>query len=91
MDTLPTTARTPLSLEQIRREHPDSHTLRSLVGVLHEKLDLAARYPMLRYEAGAEGRVECFEVIRALSALEHKQIERLSAVLATELAAQVQA
>jgi hypothetical protein len=90
MDTLSTKARTPYSLEQIRQEHPDSETLRGLVGVLQEKLDLRSRYPMLRYEAGAEGRVECFELIRSLSALEQKQIERLAAVLAVELSKESQ-
>jgi hypothetical protein len=91
MESLSTKARTPSSLEQIRQEHPDSKTLRGLVGVLQEKLELRARYPMLRYEAGAENRVECFELIRSLSALEQQQIERLSAVLAHELSTEVPA
>jgi hypothetical protein len=91
MEINSSTVRMPRTLEQIRQEHPDSDTLRDLVGVLHEKLALRSRYAMIRYEAGQEGRTACFELIRALHALEQKQIERLCAVLASEFAMEVAA
>ena len=46
----------PRTLEEIHRESSDSPTLRGLVGVLNEKLQLRARYALLEYEAGMEGR-----------------------------------
>jgi len=75
----------PRTLEQIHRDDSDSSTLRGLVSVLHDKLQLRARYALLEYEAGAEGRPECSELYRALSRIESDQIARLSAALATEL------
>jgi hypothetical protein len=75
----------PRSLEQIHRQSADSPALRGLVGVLNEKLQLRARYALLEYEAGLEGRRECSELYRVMSRMESDQIARLSAVLASEL------
>jgi hypothetical protein len=75
----------PRTLEQIHRESPDSPALRGLVGVINEKLQLRARYSLLEYEAGMEGRPECSELYRLMSRIESEQIARLSAALAIEL------
>jgi hypothetical protein len=78
----------PRTLEEIHRESPDSPALRGLVGVLNEKLQLRARYDLLEYEAGMEGRRECAELFRLMSRIESEQIARLGAALATELRSQ---
>jgi hypothetical protein len=73
------------TLEQIHAHHRDSPTLRGLVTVMHDKLAMRARYALLEYEAGMEGRPECTALYRALSDAEAAQIERVSATLAHEL------
>lgn len=73
------------TLEEIRQEHVDSSALRGLVGVLHEKLQLRARYALLEYEAAMEGRSECSELYRVISRIEKDQIARLSYALLVEL------
>jgi hypothetical protein len=73
------------SIEQIYAAHHDSPALRGLVAVMHEKFTMRARYALLEYEAGMEGRSECSELYRALSQTESAQIERLSETLASEL------
>ena len=75
----------PRTLEEIHRESFESPTLRGLVGVLNEKLQLRARYALLEYEAGMEGRPDCAALYRVMSRIESDQIARLSAVLAIEL------
>jgi hypothetical protein len=75
----------PRTLEEIHSRHADSPALRGLVGVLHEKLQLRARYALLEYEALMEGRVECSDLYREMSRTESDQIARLSAVLTVEL------
>ena len=72
----------PRTLEEIHRSSSDSPALRGLVGVLNEKLQLRARYALLEYEAGVEGRPEWSELYRALSRIESEQIARLCSVLA---------
>jgi hypothetical protein len=73
------------TLKEIHGDHSDSPALRGLVGVLHEKLRLRARYALLEYEASLEGRPRCSELYRALSRIESDQIARLSSALAVEL------
>jgi hypothetical protein len=75
----------PRTLEDIHRESPDSPVLRGLVGVLNEKLQLRARYDLLEYEAGMEGRCECAALFREMSRTESEQIARLGAALTSEL------
>jgi hypothetical protein len=75
----------PRTLEEIHQDHPDSPTLRGLVGVLNDKLQLRARYALLEYEAGMEGRRDCSQLYRAMSRMESDQIARLGAALAIEL------
>jgi hypothetical protein len=74
----------PRTLEEIHRESPDSPALRGLVGVLNEKLQLRARYDLLEYEAGMEGRLECSALIREMSRIESEQIARLGVALTSE-------
>lgn len=74
----------PRTLEEIHRSSSDSPALRGLVGVLNEKLQLRARYALLEYEAGMEGRPEWSDLYRVLSRIESDQIARLGAVLAAE-------
>jgi hypothetical protein len=78
----------PRTLEEIHHESADSPALRGLVGVLNEKLQLRARYALLEYEAGMEGRAECSELYRVMSRMESNQIARLSAALVIELDSQ---
>jgi hypothetical protein len=75
----------PRTLEEIHRESPDSPALRGLVGVLNEKLRLRARYGLLEYEAGMEGRPACSALFREMSRTESEQIARLGAALTSEL------
>ena len=75
----------PRTLEDIHRGSPDSPVLRGLVGVLNEKLQLRARYDLLEYEAGVEGRWECSALFREMSRTESEQIARLGAALTSEL------
>ena len=75
---------TPRTYEQIRRDHLHTTTLRGLVDVLNEKLQMRARYALLEYEAGMEGRSDCSELYRALSRTESQQIEQLSTMLSCE-------
>ena len=74
----------PRTLEEIHRESPDSPALRGLVGVLNDKLQLRARYALLEYEAGAEGRADWSHLVRLMSRLESEQIARLRSALALE-------
>lgn len=74
----------PRTLEEIHRESPDSPALRGLVGVLNDKLQLRARYALLEYEAGAEGRADWSQLVRLMSRLESEQIARLRSALALE-------
>jgi hypothetical protein len=74
----------PRTLEEIHRESADSPALRGLVGVLNDKLQLRARYALLEYEAGAEGRRDWSQLVRLLSRLESEHIARLGAALANE-------
>jgi hypothetical protein len=76
------------TLEEIHRESPDSPALRGLVGVLNEKLQLRARYDLLEYEAGMEGRREWSALYRVMSRIESEQIAQLGAALASELRSQ---
>ena len=73
------------TLEEIHYESHDSPALRGLVGVLDEKLQLRARYELLEYEAGMEGRADWSALYRLMSRIESEQIARLSGVLAIEL------
>lgn len=75
----------PRTLEAIHRDNSDTPALRGLVGVLHDKLQLRARYALLEYESGMEGRDEFAQLYRSLSRLESEHIARLGAALATEL------
>jgi hypothetical protein len=77
--------RMPRTLEEIHKDHSDSPTLRGLVSVLHDKLELRARYALLEYEALMEGRSACSELYRVMSRTESDQIARLSAALVIEL------
>lgn len=74
----------PRTLEEIHRESPDSPALRGLVGVLNDKLQLRARYALLEYEAGAEGRADWSQLVRLMGRLESEQIARLRSALALE-------
>jgi hypothetical protein len=76
--------RVPRTLEAIQRDSSDNPALRGLVGVLHEKLQLRARYAFLEYESGTEGRGDISELYRSLSRLESEQIAQLGAALAHE-------
>ncbi len=76
------------TLEEIHRESPDSPVLRGLAGVLNEKLQVLARYGLLEYEAGMEGRPEVSTLFREMSRIESEQIARLGAALTNELRAQ---
>jgi hypothetical protein len=78
----------PRTLEEIHHGSADSPALRGLVGVLNDKLQLRARYALLEYEAGMEGRAECSELYRVISRIESDQIARLSAALVMELRSQ---
>jgi len=78
----------PRTLEDIHRESPDSPVLRGLVSVLNDKLQLRARYDLLEYEAGMEGRWECEALFRELSRTESEQITRLGSTLTSELRSQ---
>jgi hypothetical protein len=75
----------PRTLEEIQRDNADSSALRGLVGVLNDKLQLRARYGLLEYEAGLDGRQDFAELYRYLSRIEREQIARLSGALAIEL------
>jgi hypothetical protein len=77
--------RVPRTLEAIQRDNSDIPALRGLVGVLHEKLQLRARYAFLQYESSAEGRDDISDLYRSLSRLESKQIALIGAALADEL------
>ena len=76
------------TLEEIHRESPDSPALRGLAGVLSEKLQMRARYDLLEYEAGMEGRREWSALFREMSRLESEQIAVLGAALASEFRSQ---
>jgi hypothetical protein len=75
----------PRTLHDITAEQRDSATLRGLVSVLHAKLELRARYSLLEYEAGHEGRPNCAALFRELAAADRESIERLATALAAEL------
>jgi len=77
--------RMPRTLEEIYRESPDSPALRGLVGVLNEKLQLRARYTLLEYEPGMEGRADWSALYRAMSRIESDQIAQLTTVLGVEV------
>ncbi len=73
------------TVEDIYGDHFNSPTLRGLVSVLHDKLQLQARYALLEYEASMEGRSACSELYQTISRMEADQIERLGAALVMEL------
>jgi hypothetical protein len=77
--------RMPRTIEEISRDHYPSATLKGLVGVLDEKLQMRTRYALLEYEATTEQRPECSELWRALSRAESRQIELLGAALTLQL------
>jgi len=74
----------PRTLEEIHHESLDGPALRGLVGVLNDKLQLRARYALLEYEAGAEGRPDWSQLFRLMGRLESEHIARLGAALALE-------
>jgi hypothetical protein len=76
----------PRTLHDITAGERDSATLRGLVSVLHAKLELRSRYPLMEYEAGFEGRDRHAALFRELAAVDRSVIQRLSNELATELA-----
>lgn len=73
------------TLQDICGDQSDSRTLRGLVSVLNDKLQMQARYALLEYEANMEGRSACSRLYQALNHMEADQIERLSSVLVREL------
>ena len=75
----------PRTLEEIQRDNADNAALRGLVGVLNDKLQLRARYGLLEYEAGMDGRWDFAELYRDLSRIECEQMARLTGALALEL------
>jgi hypothetical protein len=48
--------------------------MQNLVGLLHQKLEMSARLPVLAYEAEGEGHMACAELFRTFAAAEHDQI-----------------
>jgi hypothetical protein len=75
----------PRTLEEIQQNNADSSALRGLVGVLNDKLQLRARFGLLEYEAGMDGRWDFAELYRDLSRIECDQIARLTGALAIAL------
>jgi hypothetical protein len=72
----------PRTLEEITHDQADSMTLRGLVSVLNDKLQLRSRYALLEYEAGLEGRHEASELFRSLVRMESAQIDKLITTIA---------
>jgi hypothetical protein len=52
----------PRTLEEIQETAPAAQTLRGLVSVLNDKLQMRSRYALLEYEAALEGRDESSEL-----------------------------
>ena len=73
------------TLQDIYGDQPDSRTLRGLVSVLNDKLQMQARYALWEYEANMAGHSACSRLYQTLNHMEADQIERLSSVLVKEL------
>jgi hypothetical protein len=54
-------------LADLRRAQPTDATLRNLLAVLTEKLDLCARLPVFEWEAESEGHAGCASAFRSLA------------------------
>lgn len=73
----------------IRRTAAVDLTLHNLVQVVEQKLDLAARLPVIAYQADADGHAACADLLRRMAEEEERQVlqllgalrERLDAVL----------
>jgi hypothetical protein len=61
-------------ISDIRSGTPADTTLQNLVGLLHQKLEMSARLPILAYEADGEGHKACAELFRSFAVVEHEQI-----------------
>lgn len=65
------------NLEEIRKDQEGYATVRNLVAVLHDKLDLASRYGIYEFEATEEGLAACAATFEDLAHSEREQISRL--------------
>ena len=59
-------------LNELRRAQPGDPTLRNLLGVLTQKLDLCARLPVFEYEATSDGDERCALAFRRLADAERR-------------------
>lgn len=74
----------PRTLEEIQETAASSQTLRGLVSVLNDKLQLRSRYALLEYEAALEGHSESSDLFRSLHVSESDAIARLLDALVLE-------
>jgi rubrerythrin len=81
----PTTRSGFKRISDIRNTGPADVTLQNLVTLLHTKIEISARLPILAYEADAEGHTACADVFRSVAMTEEAQIIELFGALKQRL------
>jgi hypothetical protein len=72
-------------LSDLQASQPTDATLRNLIELLQNKLELSARLPVLVFEAEGDGDHECARLLRSLALSEREQIAALLEGLRTHL------
>lgn len=71
----------------LRRRQPADETMRNLLELSREKLDLCARLPVFELEAANEGHVDAAQLFQELLDVERASFDLLKARLFSELEA----
>jgi len=80
-----------LGLGDLRRRQPADETMRNLLEITREKLDLCARLPVLELEADNEGHEDAAKLFHDLLDVERASFDALEAELLREMGRDVDA
>ena len=76
-----------MRLSDLRRGQPADSTMRNLLVLLTDKLELCARLPVYEYEAAGEGYPNCAEAFSALAERERQSFDELLTCLRGQMEA----
>ena len=76
-----------VGIGELRRRQPADETMRNLLELTREKLDLCARLPVFELEADNEGHADAAKLFRALLDTESASFDALKSRLLSEIEA----